>query len=121
MRYLALVAGLALSLSGAAFAQDAQDHAAHHPDDAAAAPAPATPPPAAPQGQAQTGPTVPAAMIGCPMMNGGNAGAKPDPATLGPQMGMANGQMGCPMMQGQGGVMMQGQDRAQPQVPAKGS
>lgn len=122
MKFATLAAALVFAFSGSAFAQDVQDHAAHHPDAATTAPAPAAPQAAAPT-QGQTNSQVPGMMMRCPMMNGaGNAAAKPDAAKPGPQMGMANGAMGCPMMQGQGGMMMQGQDRAAaPQAPAKGS
>ena len=124
MRLLMISAAIALAISSNTYAQDIKSHEEHHPNAAAAAPVPTSPEVPA-GGQAQTSPQAPETMMmaNCPMISG-NANQARKPEIGGPTapMGMANGQMSCPMMQGQGGPMMQSQPMmSNQQPPAKGS
>ena len=102
MRIPIIATALMLAFSGAALAQDANSHAAHHPDQAAAQGPVIGPSPAVkPTGQTPVGTNCP--MMGdgqANMMNGSMMASQSANGTAPPEKnGAAQKSMSCPMMQ----------------------
>lgn len=102
MKYPVIAISFVLAFSAAALAQDANPHAAHHPDQTQAAAGGTTPSPVAkPTDQTPTAANCPMMGSGqASMMNGSMMGAQSANGTTQPQQnGAAQKSMNCPMMQ----------------------